>query len=302
MSRLRQPLLCLAAVFVVVTVHSQSPHNSDSSAGQKKYSTAISSPVDFFRQLLALPPEAQEKALASRPPAARERIIAKLAEYESLDPDERELRLRATELHWWLMPMLRAPAAERAARLAQVPANLRELVESRLMQWSILPPPLQDEILSNETALHYFALVETTNQPAATAQQQRIAGQFSQFFELTPAEKEQTLNTLSEAERAQMQATLKSFEKLPPQQRLTCVRNYAKFAGMGTAERAEFLKNAESWSKMSPSERQAWRDLVQTVPIWPPLPPGFDPPNPVPPAAPPLPPGLPSPGVATNSN
>ena len=298
MSRLRQPIFCLAAVFVAVTVHSQSPHNSTgSSAGQKKYSTAISSPVDFFRQLLAMSPEAQEKALASRPPAARERIVAKLAEYEALGPDERELRLRATELHWWLMPMLRAPADERAARLAQVPANLRGLVEPRLMQWSILPPPLQDEILSNENALHYFAAVEPANPPAATAEQQRIAGQFNQFFELTPEEKEQTLNTLSEAERAQMQATLKSFEKLPPQQRLTCVRNYAKFAGMGAAERAEFLKNAESWSKMSPSERQAWRDLVRTIPIWPPMP--TDDPQP---PAPPLPPGVPSPGVATNSN
>jgi len=298
MSRLRQPIFCLAAVFLAVTVHSQSPHNSTgSSAGQKNYSTAISSPVDFFRQLLAMPPEAQEKALASRPPEARERILAKLAEYEALGPDERELRLRATELRWWLMPMLRAPAAECAARLAQVPANLRELVEARVQQWRILPPQLQDEILSNETALHYFALVETTNRPAATAEQQRIAGQFSQFFDLTPAEKEQTLNTLSEAERAQMQATLKSFEKLPPDQRLTCVRNYAKFAGMGAAERAEFLKNAESWSKMSPSERQAWRDLVRTIPIWPPMPP--DAPQP---PVPPLPPGVPSPGVATNSN
>jgi len=298
MSRLRQPIFCLAAVFLAVTVHSQSPHNSTgSSAGQKNYSTAISSPVDFFRQLLAMPPEAQEKALASRPPEARERILAKLAEYEALGPDERELRLRATELRWWLMPMLRAPAADCAARLAQVPANLRELVEARVQQWRILPPQLQDEILSNETALHYFALVETTNRPAATAEQQRIAGQFSQFFDLTPAEKEQTLNTLSEAERAQMQATLKSFEKLPPDQRLTCVRNYAKFAGMGAAERAEFLKNAESWSKMSPSERQAWRDLVRTIPIWPPMPP--DAPQP---PVPPLPPGVPSPGVATNSN
>ena len=300
MSRLRQPIFCLAAVFVAATAFSQAPKfSANSTAGQKKIVPALSSPVDFFRQLLALSPEAQEKALATRPPEARARIIAKLAEYQALDPDERELRLRATELHWWLMPLLRAPGDERAARLAQVPANLRELVEARVQQWSILPPPLQDEILSHETALQYFALVETTNRPGATAEQQRIASQFSQFFELTPEEKELTLNTLSEAERAQMQETLKSFEKLPPEQRLTCVRNYAKFASMGEAERAKFIKNAASWSKMSPSERQAWRDLVQTVPIWPPMPPM--PPDSQPPTQP-LPPGVPSPGVATNSN
>jgi hypothetical protein len=299
MSRVRQSIYCLAALLLAVTVYSQPPPiSTNSSASQKKRAPTMSSPVDYFRRLLAMSPEAQENALTNHPPEARARILAKLSEYEALDPDERELRLRATELRWWLMPMLRAPATDRAARLAQVPANLRELVEARLEQWSILPPQLQEEFLENEKTLHYFALVETTNPPAATAQQQKIASQFSRFFELTPEEKESTLNTLSEAERAQMQETLQSFEKLPPHQRLICVRNYAKFASMSEAERAEFLKNAESWSKMSPKERQSWRDLVQTVPIWPPLPPGLDPRDAVSPAEPPMP----TPNVATNLN
>jgi hypothetical protein len=302
MSRLRQSIYCLAAVFVAATANSQSsPGSTNFSAGQKNHGSTMSSPVDFFRQLLAMSPEAQNNALTNRPPEARARILAKLSEYQALDPDERELRLRATELRWWLMPLLRAPATERAVRLARVPANLRELVESRLMQWTILPPPLQDEILANEQALHYFALVETNRPPTVTTQQQKIASQFNQFFELTPEEKQQTLNTLSEAERLQMQETLKSFEKLPPAQRLTCVRNYAKFASLSEAERVKFLKSAESWSKMSPSERQAWRDLVATVPLWPPMPPGLDPRNPRPTAEPPIP-IPPAPNMATNSN
>jgi hypothetical protein len=106
--------------------------------------------------------------------------------------------------------------------------------------------------------------------------------QFNQFFELTPAEKQQTLGTLSDAERAQMEKTLKTFDQLPPQKRAQCVRNYTKFAGMSAAERAEFLKNAESWSKLSPKERQAWRDLVTRIPEWPPLPPPVVPPNLIP--------------------
>jgi hypothetical protein len=70
-----------------------------------------------------------------------------------------------------------------------------------------------------------------------------------------------------------MEKTLQTFAQLPPQQRIRCLRNYAKFAGMSAAERAEFLKNAEHWSQMSPKERQTWRDLVAQVPVWPPLPP-----------------------------
>ena len=74
-----------------------------------------------------------------------------------------------------------------------------------------------------------------------------------------------------------MDKTLQTFEQMPVQQRILCVRNYAKFAGMTAGERAEFLKNAESWSKMSPAERQTWRDLVDHVPLWPPLPPSLPP-------------------------
>jgi len=240
--------------------------------------------VAFFRQLLAMTPEERDAALTNRPPEARDRIRAKLNEYQVLAPNERELRLRATELRWYLMPLLQASPADRATRLATVPDPMRDLVKSRLDQWSILPPPLQEEFLQNDQALHYFALIETTNRPVATPQQQKLADQFGRFFELTPDEKQQTLSTLSETERAQMQKTLQSFEKLPSQMRLVCVRNYAKFAGMSDVERAEFLKNAESWSKMSPNERQAWRDLVENVPEWPPLPWGVGPPMPNDPA------------------
>jgi hypothetical protein len=123
-----------------------------------------------------------------------------------------------------------------------------------------------------------------------------LENQFNRFFELTPKEKQQTLKTLSAAERAAMEKTLKSFEKLPPQQRLQCIRNYAKFAGMSAAERKEFLENAEKWSQMSPKERQSWRDLVTHVPMMPPVPPPAIPTNIFPhPAI-----KTPRPNVATN--
>ena len=305
MSRLRQSIVCLATALMVVTTHAQNPPLP----GSIKFSPAatnlipplpqVQSPVNFFRELLAMSSRDRENSLTNRPPEVRARLLAKVREYQALGPDERELRLRATELRWYLTPLLRAAPGDRDARLAQVPDNLRELVKTRLTQWTILPPPLQQEFLTNDRALRYFAHVETmTNNPAATAGQQKISEQFNQFFELTPAEKSQTLNTLSDSERAQMEKTLQSFEQLPPQQRLQCVRNYAKFAGMNAAERAEFLKNAEHWSQMSPQERQSWRDLVANVPLWPPMPTPVLPPNLIPHVMP----KIPRPNVATNSN
>ncbi len=261
------------------------------------------SPVGLFRQLLAMTPDEREAFLTNRPPRIRERILAKVGEYEALDPNERELRLRATELRWYLLPLMQEPPENRAARLARVPADIRELVGSRLNQWSILPPQLQQEFLENERTLRYFVKVDMSNGPplpqaippdseaarwnAMTEdQRKKIAAAVNQFFELSPDEKQAALSTLSDAERKQMGKTLQAFDQLPPNQRDECIHAFAKFTGMSASEKQEFLKNAERWSQMSPADRQAWRDLVVNVPQWPPLPQGFITPAPPPPLPP----------------
>ena len=300
MSRLRQTIFFLAFAALVFSAHADVP-----AVPSKKFPFATNvpplpqsiSPVSYFRELLAMSPVERLDSLTNRPPEIRQRILDKVNEYLALDPDERELRLRATELRWFLLPLLRTSPTNYAARLEQVPEELRPLVKSRLEQWQILPPPLQQEFLENDRALHYFTHVEPTNATSGNVsaeQHQKMAAQFNQFFELTPAEKSAALNTLSAAERAQMEKTLQSFDKLPPPQRSQCVRNFARFAGMSPQERAEFLKNAEKWAQMSPKERRAWTDLVAHVPQWPPLPTAL--------IMPPLPPGLKNlrPPVATN--
>ena len=258
------------------------------------------SPVNYFRELLAMTAGERARALTNRSPEMRSRILEKVREYELFPPDERELRLRATELRWYLTPLFRVAPAERTARLAQVPEDLREIIKSRLAQWDLLPPPVQREFFENDHALHYFAHIEITNATSSDPERQKISRQFDQFFEFTPDERRQTLGTLSESERAQMQKTLQSFEQMPVQQRRQCVKNFEKFSSMAPAERAEFLKNAERWSKMTPAERQSWRDLVAHVPEWPPLPPGAVPPNLLPPMVPPAPPKVARPNMATN--
>jgi hypothetical protein len=289
MSRLRPVIFCLAAGLAVFTASAETLP----ALVPSPMPPALQSPVKFFRDLLALTPVERNNALTNRTPEARARILAKVDEYQKLDVNERELRLRATELRWYLTPLFHTAPAGRAPRLAQVPEDVRGLVTSRLAQWDLLPPPLQKELLDNDGALHYFARVDTNN-AVASPETQKLAEQFKQFFELTDAEKKQALGTLPDGERAAMEATLQTFNGLPPQQRFLCVRNYAKFAGMSGTERTEFLKNAERWSQMSPAERKSWRDLVTHVPQWPPMP------MPVVPPMPHVIPKVNRPSVATN--
>ncbi len=284
----------LLAVFLPVATADDAPQlriisasSSQPSSGQGK------SPVDFFRQLLAMTPEERDNFLANRTPEIRARILAKIDEYEALNPDDRELRLRATELRWYLVPLLHEAPTNRAAKLAQVPDDVRELVQTRLDQWTILPPSLKQEFLDNERILDYFAHLDVSKRPPEPSsegpteaerahwnslsepERRQVASGFNQFFELTVVEKEKALNTLSEAERQQMEKTLQTFNEMPALQRAECVTAYTKFASLNKQEQAEFLRNAERWSAMSPAERQAWRDLVVNVPQWPPLPNGF---------------------------
>jgi predicted Fe-S protein YdhL (DUF1289 family) len=265
----------------------------------------LKSPVDLFRELLAMAPAERGNYLTNRPLGIRDRILAKVREYEVLDPNERELRLRATELRWYLLPLLHESPTNRAARLAAIPDDLQALVKTRLTLWDILPPPFQKEFFENECALRYFTYVDSSTSPPmppmppdhgwhhgppdldlahwntlSEDQRQKITAQCNQFFELSPMEKKKTLNTLSDAERQQMEKTLETFGELPPMQRFKCIRAFTEFGGMSAQEKQDFFKNAQHWSQMSPKERQAWRDLVTHVPEWPPLPPALMPPMP----------------------
>ena len=261
------------------------------------------SPVASFRQLLAMTPKERADSLTNRPLEARARILDKVNEYLALAPDERELRLRATELRWYLTPLFQIAPADRSASLEQVPDEMRDLVKLRLARWDALPPQMQKEFLDNDRVLRSFAHLDTSNRAAANPEQQKIADEFNRLIEFTPEETQQALNTLSAAERAQMEKTLETFNKLPPAQRAQCIRAFTEFASMSAADRAVFLKNAESWSKMTPKERQAWRDLVVQIPQWPPVPPALLMP-PMPPPVPPRPVAHPpqrtQPLVATN--
>jgi hypothetical protein len=237
---------------------------------------AMKSPVDSFRALLVMPMAERRQFLATRNTNAQARLVEKIREYQGLTPEERELRLKATELRWYLQPLMHSPATNRPAQLAMIPENLREMVAARLEQWDRIPPPVQQMFLTNEQAAGYLARVETpTNYPPLppTPQiRQRMAARINQLFDLTSSEKETVLATLSETERQQMEKTLDAFQKLSPAQRRQCLISFKQLADMTPAERQEFLKNTQRWSQMTPAERQSWRELVSVAPTLPPTP------------------------------
>lgn len=276
----------------------------------------IQSPVQQFLELLAASPAERERLLAERSPENRKSLEAKLREYEALPPEERELRLRATDLRWHLLALMRLPPDRRAEWLAAVPADLRPVVQERLGWWDQLPPDEQAEFLENQAALQFIARLQAAESASERAalrerltperqaqlaadlarvralppeQRQRLTERLNRFLELSPQEREKTLHALSPAEREQMQSSLEAFAQLPPEQRVQCIAGFTRFAGMSPAEQQQFLRNVERWQSMPPAERENWRRLVQQMSQLPPLPPGLQAGRP-PPPPPPLPP------------
>jgi hypothetical protein len=272
----------------------------------------VKPPIEYFRELLAMSPAEREKLLADKTPEQRKVLQAKLKEYEGMESEKRELKLKVTELRWYVAPLMKVAPADRGEWLAMIPEEKRPLVEERLQQWDELSASQQKEFWDNEMAINYFLRVQSSTPEQQTnllqnlssaareklekelaqwtslpiEQRNRMCDRFQQFFDLNPKEKEKTLGTLSEFERIQMEKTLQTFQNLAPGQRRHCIESFRKFAQMDANERNQFLKKAEMWQNMSPDDRKSWRELVQKLPQMPPLPPGL---GVLPPPLPPVP-------------
>jgi hypothetical protein len=266
------------------------------------------SPVEYFRGILGMTPAQRERALAGKPPEERKAILEKAREYEALPRDVREARLRQTELHWHLIRLMRLDAGQRERQMKEISPLDLPMIAEQLRQWDELPSKTQRALLENERFIEtyvewqvsspsdqddilkklpaarrsYFAKELRRWQALPEDQRAELRAQFQRFFVMTGQEQRQTISTLSDAERRQMERALQAYADLPPAQRQRCIDSFGKFAAMDSGERAQFLQNAEKWEAMTVHERQLWRTLVGELPPAPPAPPGM----------PPMPPGF----------
>ena len=275
-------------------------------AGGPPMPPAPKSPVEFFRQLLAMSPEVRSQALTNRSEASRRVIEERLREYARLSAEERELRLKALHLRWLLLPLMKAAPEDRERLMAGLAPADRALVEPRLRRWEAIPAGLQGQFLEHESAIDFFTRMQHAALPpmppglGATLDEQsrrldarlsrwtslpesdreRMLGQFRDFFELEAAAQERTLERLGENERRLVDSARKRFADLPPSLRHGQVNAFGRLANMSKDQRTRFFRTVERWQAMSPEEKKVWRELTKRVPDLPPLPPGMFPPLP----------------------
>jgi hypothetical protein len=257
------------------------------------------SPIAEFRGWLTNSPEVRKIALAKRSAASREMIERKIQVYIDLDPAERERRLTATELQWYVSQLVKInDKVRRDAALQLVPVLWRPMVMERLFNWDKMSPDLQREALAHQLVMEYVstpadkkeAVLKSLSVTSAAALRNRIAQwqvlpaverarldeRLGEFFRMPAEKQQQTLDNFSETERRNMEKTLDSFRTLSREQREVCIRSFAqlaqKFGSLDDADKIAFLKNADRWQEMSQKDRDMWRKIVTIVPPMPPVP------------------------------
>jgi mono/diheme cytochrome c family protein len=174
------------------------------------------SPVEFFRQVLAMMPEQRDKALEKYSLKTREFVRVKLKEFDALKPEERENRLRTMELRWQLLPLMSMAPSNRVLRIQSVPERDRSLIEERLRLWDKLSPEQQRDVLECEPALAAYASTgrmssSSTVSPLSTNQQERINTSTTYLIKLHPEKRAELYQNfqeffeLSEKEKAKAQ-------------------------------------------------------------------------------------------------
>ena len=261
------------------------------------YPPLTPSPVEIFRTLLLTNTAGREAVLTNKSAHYQQVLRTKIREYEAMTATDREAKLQASQLQWYLPPLMKMKPADRAPRLASIPQPDRNLIAQRLGLWGTLPPQLQKDVLENQTVIRLFVQPESSGpRPTLnTGQQGELQGQldrwnqlpaarreqvlanFNKFFDLRPEEKSRALANLTATEQAQMAQTLSEFGTLPKEDRAQAMQGFKKFAQLTPTERAAFLKTAERWRTMSEKDRETWRRIVARLqtgpPAQPPLPP-----------------------------
>jgi Protein of unknown function (DUF3106) len=251
------------------------------------------SPIEDFRRWLEMSPADREKELSAYSEAKREVLQRKLQAYEQMPAAERDYRLRALELRWYLQPLLNTEPAERGNYLNIVPQRLHAAVTNRLSRWDALDAAARQEMFADESRRQlvtgYFTQPRRAPFPPVPPapvppgldrhfkrwennSPTRLAFHLSNFFEMGKEDQLKALNYFSETERGEIQKTLDAFARLSPADRQKCVQSFQRFATMSREERSIFLRNAARWQQLTPEERDTWRDLVTKLPPMPPEP------------------------------
>ena len=266
------------------------------------------SPVERFRDLLAMTPAERETVLANRPKFWKDRVLAKIDQYQQMPADQREVKLQETQLRWLLRQAIQMSDGDRQQLMLRCSASEKSMLQQRLEQWEKQSTETRQEMMEYLTRMESISEKRLENQNVRPdgssppefpkmdsgiekfmnlppSQRSQIIFGYQKFFTLSDKERKMVLNKLAEPARQAILVNVQKINQLPVEERERIMVELKKLANMSPEEQSTFLKNSQTWQSIPKGEKEAWLRLVSRKRPEPPMPSELL----LPPTPPPLP-------------
>jgi len=254
--------------------------------------------LDYFQRLLTMEDSDRDRSLSRKTEGQQTFLRGELEKYDAMSIEDRETALQSLRVWYYLRELVKAPADVRQAVLEAVPEIDQTMVRTRLARWDLLPPDLQEQVMTYERTFRYvLQLAELSHEEQkkqaetlpeslkvkntweakleewhALPEQRRkeIYSQFQSFFELAPKERAKVLGTLSPQEREQLERSqvLQTFDKLSPEERAACLDSLRKLTEQPPDSEVitNFLAASQRWMNLSAAERDVLKKVIRLLP------------------------------------
>ena len=262
------------------------------------------SPVEKFRLLLEASSSELNSELDTYPEETRSRIRLKITEYRKLSVEKRRQKLVATELRWYLPPLLNVDQETRDLHLKKLEPILANVIYQRLLTWDTLPEDLKSSSSKSSLIIGHLSKAPSLNPPlpnpsasgtlASAAQpssqntpslpgapgnsgsvkasnpvsEERLQ-RLQAYFGMSQEAKNATLKDASLMSDSIFMSRLNWLETMPEQLWERVLSHLIRFQELSAEEKKAFGQSIKTWNRLPQAEKQAMRNLVKRTPPFP---------------------------------
>nr|MBI1231025.1 hypothetical protein [Cytophagales bacterium] len=227
------------------------------------------SPIEHFRFILNLSSEDLEKYIVRQKPHVQAILRKKVEEYASLSIAEKDFRLRATELHYYLDSLLEHNSTVSLASLPPLPESLREEIMRAVHFWNNLSNAQRDLLFTKKATISYLVSLSSENAPPMPVNRPAMSSEWANLYHFLqlPYEKQKDFLGSHKLNKApKMQKVLEAFSKMSMDEKERSANALVCFLSFPRDLQDRVSDGLTHWNSLDPSERTVWREIAGRSP------------------------------------
>lgn len=237
------------------------------------------SPVSHFRTILLKEKSERESFVIRQTPPVQSVLRRKIKEYEAMPATEREFRLTATELHYYLDPIFVDNRPVSTQSISGIPPHLKVYANRAVGFWNQLETAHRDLLLSKKEAVSYLVGISYRSKTleSLTPKPSKEWNGLYHFLLLSEENQEKFCRYHGLQISPEMNELLGYLNKLDMEKRKRCAHAFVCYLSFPSDLKNRFQSGVNDWAAKKPYERSIWREIAGKYPkINPvPFPPGM---------------------------